>query len=392
MVPLAIFLFFHICSVYATVNISSIEPSTIGILGHEFTGWTPARVTVCALVSIMTWVLSEAIPMAFELLFKVILKWHLEYHPITALTSLLVFQLGFSIQLARDIIRQYHAEYNTDDISYYATLELSETYKSLKASRRLFYRTNFFELFYIFVRFAVVLTGNMVGAYILQYDFIAFIQSNLINSILILYGLMSFIQGIISEILLLFKDDHRIGDIVFIPAYNLTGCIMEFGSFQVKLGTLNFTLLQRIMKTMESGDDRTGVNNSTHNSSSRETYSHIGSTIESLIPKTRHSSMGVINSQFVSEVDSSLHIPRGTFSPQGPLSSGIILPLPPSPSSPVGSSSGNGDQTPHYGVSKKLLVSHTTGQHQPSGYRSLLISSYVPNTTFWQTNINNLSC
>jgi hypothetical protein len=398
----------HETPLFKGINTPITTKPSIAILGHEFTGWTPLRITIYFLLSVMTLVLSQAIPLGMKFLFKNVTRWHLDYHPLTALMSNLVVIFGFTEAQAQSIIHQFHKEHSKDEIVYYATMNVSDTYIKLKKKGRLFLRTNMWELVYVFTSWFIILLGNMVASWVVQTDYIAWIQSSLVNSVLIIYGLMSFIQNVISQVLLLWNDELRVGDIVYIPAYNIAGCILEFGSFQTKIGTVNAPVLKRIVDEMSVRQQQQGTSSNLQNQQVSAIQIGHGIEPQSSSVKFGHSfPNSVQNTLFVGEsVGSSLYSSPPTSSYLQP----IPIPIPSSSSSSTGGLmgvmsgdisqstsrnryvSGNtpGSEYPNYFKDK----SNTTPEHHQhsTAYGSLLVISLVPNNVFWQTNINKLPC
>lgn len=347
-------------------------------LGHNFGSWTASRVVVYFLINIMTWVLSSAIPMGLEFVCKDILKWHLEYHPVTGLANLLVIIFGLSPTEALSIIKKYHKEHTLDEIEYYVQFNLSQDYLKLKKTGRLFYRTNFFELMYIFIKFVIILMGTWLGMWVVQVDFIAWLQSSLINSVLILYGFMSFIQGTISQVFTLFSNDYKNGDIIFIRSYDITGFIVEFGSFRTKLGTVNVPLLKKIVE--EEGLLQQKTNNAAQTTG--QVRSHIGATIQTY-GNTHGPEENVIHSAYLNDVPIFIPLPqtnnyhtqtREDFNKRN-----------------VNTASGTYDNIqgnfPNVPTHMKVKSGSTA-----EAYQSLLIYTHIPNITFWQNVVSNLSC
>lgn len=362
-----------------SIHNNTFNPSH-NFLGHNFGNWSALTIIVYILLSTFFSIFAIVFPIALRGFFTNYLKWHLEFHPIAAIANILAAVYGLPHE---DIITVLHAsgEFTESQISLYAKFSVSKQFVEYKKNNTLFLRTNFFELFYVFTRYSIIIIGTWLTNWLLQIDTITWFQSTVINSILILYGLMLFIQNMLAQVFILLYNDYKVSDLVFIKNYDVSGCILEIGPLRTMIGTINLPLLKRLLEQHVLPKNK-----------STQVQHLINQKIGSNITVDHNS-----NDHTLLEIDHIKNDVNGTskyFTP-------IILPPPMNENKDMNHfSSGRStavNNFNHVGAGNTQYSNFPFTHYQKSSqnenaYQSLLLQTMVPNMTFWQIPITKLVC
>lgn len=225
--------------------------SSIIFFSHDFGETRWELFVLSMLVGVTTIIMEEAIPRLFSLVFKKILKVHLDYDPVLAMINLLIINLNCTLAEAGEILKK-HTDISSSKIDKYLN---QEDLSDIDKKRTSFYRTNFFELLDFVMRVTIVFLGSSVSLYLINYDIILWLTNNFLTSVVVIYGFMTPIQNAIAFVSSMFWEELKEGRVLELPSSEIV-CILSMNCSRVKFGVLDKHALQEIVAGMEGNQEK----------------------------------------------------------------------------------------------------------------------------------------
>jgi hypothetical protein len=223
---------------------NKVKPSLV-YFGHDWGENSWEHFVLSFLVFITTITMAEALPKMMQIVFKHSLKVHDDYDHMFGFVSLLIANYNLSTNQIREVLK-----YITNDEklqNYYSSpSNLNKEFKQ-RISHYNFYKGNFWELLYFFVKMFIYFSGIIIMFYILNYDPINLIISAGLSSVVILYGFMPYIICMIAFVILLYTNRLSVGKIITIPGHDEYSIIIEISPFSTKVGRLNPRIIPAII-------------------------------------------------------------------------------------------------------------------------------------------------